>query len=139
MSRDGGLRGLFAAFIKRAHWCPVETWSTGQGVPDANYCLEGSEGWIEFKLTEANAVALAPEQVGWIERRTRAGGRCFVAVRRKCVAGPRRVARDELQMFRGKDVRVLSTKGLVGAQPIGIWTGGPKNWDWSMVTTLLTQ
>lgn len=139
MARDGGLRGLFTAYIKRAHFQSVETWSTGSGVPDINYCIEGSEGWVEFKLTEANAVVLAAEQVAWIERRTRVGGRVFVAVRRKCAAGPRRAARDELHMFKGADVRAVSEKGLSGAQPVGIWIGGPKQWDWSTVTALLIQ
>lgn len=137
MSRDGGLRPLFVERIKGAHFQPIETWSTGQGVPDVNVCLAGTETWIEFKTTATNAVRISTEQVGWIERRLRAGGRCLMIVRWRCVAGLRRVARDELLVYAGADVRALMLDGISAATPLARWDGGPRAWDWDAVTQFL--
>ena len=137
MARDGGLRQLFSARIERAHWCAVETWSTGQGVPDTNYCLDGCEGWIEYKQTQTTRVGLEPHQVGWIERRSRAGGRVFVAVRRKCEKGPRKPARDELHLFSGAAARPLLLNGLGQTPSLLSCEGGPASWDWKMVEEIL--
>jgi hypothetical protein len=137
MARDGGLRPLFADRIKVAHWQSVETWSTGQGVPDTNVCVRGIETWIEFKGTATNAVRISTEQIGWIERRIRAGGRVMVIVRYQCTAGPRRVARDELFIFRGADVRALAIGGISAAIELDWWEGGPRAWDWDAVAKIL--
>lgn len=137
MARDGGLRPLFAERIKTAHWQAVETWSTGQGVPDTNVCLNGTETWIEFKSTATNALRISPEQVGWIERRTRAGGRVLVIVRWSCTAGLRRQARDELLIFDGAHVRLLAQGGLSAATPLARWEGGPRAWGWETIIEFL--
>jgi hypothetical protein len=71
MTTDGGLRQLYQKHLPTFHWQGVETWSTGQGVPDCNFCAEGSEGWIENKVTHTNAIKFQTEQIGWIERRRR--------------------------------------------------------------------
>ena len=137
MARDGGLRPLFSERIKGAHFQPIETWSTGQGVPDVNCCLRGTETWIEFKVTATNAVRISTEQIGWIERRIRAGGRVLVIVRYKCLAGLRRQAHDELLIFAGADVRALAVGGLTAAVALAAWDGGPRAWDWGVVTKML--
>ena len=137
MARDGGLRTLFATRIKTAHWQSVETWSTGQGVPDTNVCLDGIESWIEFKQTETTKINFEPHQVSWIERRRRAKGRVFVAVRRRCSPGPRRAARDELHLFSGDEARSLLLNGLGETRSLGAWESGPSVWDWERVETLL--
>ncbi len=137
MARDGGLRSLFAERIKTAHWQAIETWSTGQGVPDCNVCLAGAETWIEFKTTATNALRISKEQVGWIERRLRAGGRVLVIVRWRCAAGPRRQARDELLIFDGGNVRALMLGGIASTIAIVRWDGGPRAWDWNAVTEIL--
>lgn len=136
---DGGLRQLFQKNITQAHWQGIETWSTGQGVPDMNGCLNGADFWIENKLTNGWAVHFEFGQVAWIERRVRAGGRAFVAVRRQAAAGPRRgAATDELWLYAGSKARLLSEKGLKNCRPLGLWAGGPAAWRWDQVVALLT-
>jgi hypothetical protein len=139
MARDGGLRSLFAEHIKTAHWQAIETWSTGQGVPDVNVCLNSTETWIEFKATATNALRISTEQVGWIERRLRAGGRVLVIVRWRCDAGPRRQARDELLIFAGADVRALMLGGISAAVPLARWDGGPRAWNWDTIAGMLAD
>lgn len=136
MSRDGGLASIFKNKLPHIHFQSVETWSTGQGVPDVNYCFEGSEGWIELKKTEAIKVNISPEQIAWAERRIRAGGNVFLAVRRICKAGPRRKSRDELWLFNGSDIRAVYLKGLT-IEPIGLWEYGPSAWGWKELADIL--
>lgn len=126
---DAGLRKLFIQHITGVHWQAIETGGTGRGVPDLNGCKIGKEIWIECKQTEHWSVVIRPEQVGWIERRTRVGGVCFVAVRR---------ALDELWLLAPSSARTLATprsglKQLDGKQIIGVWTGGPASWPWNRV------
>jgi hypothetical protein len=133
---DGNLRAIFAKRIPEAHWQSVETWSTGRGVPDINYCLDGIEGWIEAKRTATNAVGMRPEQVAWIEMRVRAGGRVFIAVRKMCEEGPRKgPAIDALYLFAGQHVRHLLLHGL--PQDARPWHGGPSKWDWELIRKTL--
>lgn len=140
MAIDGGLRKIFQAKLPQADWTSVETWSTGRGVPDVNYCFPGGiEGWIEFKQTSEWKVDMRPEQVAWIERRVRHGGRIFIAVRRKTEAGPRRgPPRDELWIARGEHVRALATGELGKGYP-GSYIGfnGPGRWLWSQIEAIL--
>jgi hypothetical protein len=127
---DGQLRQIFRKHLPEAHWQPIETWSTGQGVPDVEYCFPGGAcGWIENKATQGWKVDVRPHQVAWIERRVRSGGRVFVAVRRKSA---------ELYLIRGADVRRLSEEGLMGIDPILGCEGGPARWSWGKVREILT-
>jgi hypothetical protein len=135
--RDGGLASLFKSSLPAFHWQSVETWSTGQGVPDLNYCSGGVEGWVELKQTPANAVKVGPEQVAWIERRLRKGGRVYLAVRNKAAAGLRRPAKDLLLLYKGDQVRALSQGGLSQCLPIAFWSGGPPRWNWDEVSSIL--
>lgn len=139
MSTDGGLRQLEIYHIKGAHFQPIETWSTGQGVPDVNVCIDGVESWIENKSTSANAIKFETMQIAWIERRLRNGGRVFIAVRRRTVAGPRKGAPvDELHVFRGSAVRALALHGLAGTVPSLRPSGnGPARWPWEAFRALL--
>lgn len=129
MSTDGSLRQLYRKHLPMIDWQPVETWSTGRGVPDVNFCVNGIEGWIENKITSGWKVKVRPEQVGWAERRTRAGGRVFIAVRAK---GPER---DELWLLRAGAARLLVEGARLTALPseavLGRWLGGPARWDWN--------
>lgn len=146
-SDDGGLRGLFRTHLKpHADMQAVETGLIAAGVPDLNYCASGREGWIEMKQTDGWAVTLRPEQVGWLCRRARAGGRVFVAVRRWHDGGPRRgPAVDDLWLLRGKYAPDLKTGGLTWAREhcpsavIGVWSGGPARWDWLAVLRALRR
>ena len=121
---DGNLRVLFSRKLPQAHWQSIETGTTGQGVPDANYCCDRVEGWIEFKTVDHNKVTLRPAQIGWIERRMRQGGRCFIAVRRT----------HELFLFSGAHARTANLKltpALVHS------CGGPSKWDWDEIAKIL--
>ncbi len=144
MKRDGDLSRLFQKHLPEAHIQSVETWSTGRGVPDLNYCLNGCEGWIELKATAAWAVTLEPGQVAWIERRARAGGRIFLAIRRKSTPGPQKGAGvDELWLLRHGAARelVISGVGLSDLAPkhiLGVWGGRPSAWDWDQVKHFLS-
>lgn len=132
---DGGLGGLYREHLPQVHWQRIETPLTGGGVPDSNGCHLGSEFWIENKWTRGWKPKIRPFQVGWIERRLRAGGRVFVAVRRQAQAGRRRgAAVDELWLFRGEAVRALKVDGMRAVDRgmlLGVWTGGPSSWNWT--------
>lgn len=58
------------------------------GTPDLNACINGVEFWIEFKQVKAMpkrddtpvfSGCLRPEQVVWLYKRSRVGGRCYIA------------------------------------------------------------
>lgn len=125
----------------RCHWQSVESPLTGGGTPDANYCADGREGWVEFKKTTSWSVGLDPDQVGWLTRRSRAGGRVFVAVRRVAAEGPRRGdSADELWLLRGSFAREIKVSGLRGVPSralLGCWPGGPARWPWARIRDLL--
>ena len=63
---DARLRQVFKEHLPDFDIQSVETWGTGRGVPDMNFCCNGIEGWIEFKMTKHWRVTVAPEQVAWI-------------------------------------------------------------------------
>jgi hypothetical protein len=152
MAMDDGLRPLFRERIQ-AHWQSIETGGTGRGVPDSNVCLPSAgERWIEFKATAGWAVTLRPEQIGWLVTRERHGGVTFVAVRRRCDAGPRRGgAVDELHLYRGFAARELKVHGLQHSSLIvphearvilarahrGLWQGGPSRWPLPEIRDIL--
>lgn len=138
---DDGLRAIIHTGLPAVHWQAIETGLLARGVPDSNGCHGGVEFWVECKATEHWAVELQPEQVGWLTRRARAGGRVFVAVRRRFVATTRRSAADELWLMRGEYARELKDEGL-RCDPravLGSWPGGPRAWCWPEVLALLTR
>lgn len=138
---DGDLRQLFRARVPPPmHWQSIETGGTGRGIPDANFCAEGVEGWVEYKMSRTRAIHLRPEQVAWLLQRERHGGRTFVAVRYRTDPGPRRGARqDVLYLFRGSLAMDLVVEGLWGTEgrALGAWPGGPSSWSWPEVRRLL--
>ena len=143
--RDGGLVKLLRANLPTVHWQAIETWSTGQGVPDANGCHQGAEFWVECKLATGYVVPLRAEQVAWLERRTRAGGRTFIMVRQQAPAGPRRGPKiDHLWLFPGSMARDLFTRACT-LQPeyshlaLGCWAGGPAKWPWQVILKTLVR
>lgn len=140
---DGGLRSYFQKNLRSAQWTPVETGLTQQGVPDSEYCFPAvgdpgsalyepsAQGWVEHKRTEGWAIHKSkswPFQVAWISRRVRMGGRAFVAVRRKS---------DELWIVHGREIKILAQSGLRSVNPLGMWSGGPNQWDWERVERIL--
>lgn len=145
---DGGLCQSFQKHLPDFHIQRVETGGTGKGIPDMNYCHKdidslatyGIEGWVEAKITSTNAVGMRSEQVGWIERRCRAGGRVFIAVRFKHEGGLRKGAKiDAIYLYHGRDVRSLYDLGLAGAHPVVTGPGGPARWPWEKIRLALLQ
>jgi hypothetical protein len=145
---DNGLRPLFRQHIPDFDWCTIETGMTTQGVPDSNYCGRpltprgpGFEGFVEYKATDGYVVDLRPEQIGWICRRVRWGGRVWIAVRRQSTAGPRKgSAVDELWVFPGrlaKEARLGGLRDSAVAASAKVWHGGPARWDWRAVAARL--
>jgi hypothetical protein len=130
MKRDGGLRGLFRQYLPEFHWTTIETGSVEGGVPDMNGCFNGIELWCEMKLATGYAVEIRPQQVGWMLRRVRCGGRVFIAVRQ------RRKREDNLFLFSGAQVEELKAHG-VRASSLGLWHVGPARWAWPEVKTAL--
>ena len=137
---DGGLRGEFRRRLRNGwHWQSIEN-LVGLGVPDSNYCCDGVEGWVEYKQTEGWACTLRKEQVGWISERIRRGGRVFIAVRRKHSGGPRKgLAVDELWIFKGEHASILKKEGIRSVDPVYYGQGGPANWDWERIETLMKE
>ena len=133
MAIDGGLWAEISSHLRHWHWQRIETGGTGRGIPDANGCSESCEVWLELKATEGWKPVIRPEQIGWAERRTRAGGRVFLLTRRRCSAGPRRRSADELWVHRGADVRHVSDGGLRSVSPILMCDGGPSSWNWDLL------
>jgi hypothetical protein len=129
---DANLRQIFRKHLPEFDFQSVETWSTGRGVPDLNFCCQGIEGWIELKATRAWRVIVSPEQVGWIERRIRQNGRVFIAVRRQ------NKSFDELYLLPGKAARPLADGvSRLPALALDFWKGGPREWNWMAVKSLL--
>jgi hypothetical protein len=141
---DDGLRALVHRNLPQFHWQSVETGAISSGVPDSNYCFQGVEGWVEMKATDGWAVTLRPEQIGWIARRVRAGGRVHVMVRRRHSGGARRGPPvDELWVIHirhDEDIRYLKLGGLRHAEKMAttlVLTGGPARWLWGSVAVAL--
>ena len=84
MAKESQLWTLIKQHIpKDAHVQRIETGLTGKGVPDLNYCQKGKEIWIELKSIEGNKSQLSPFQIAWLYNRTKAGGNCYVLIRKK--------------------------------------------------------
>lgn len=140
MSIDGGLRPIFRTRLKAGfQWTSIESGLTVQGIPDSEFCCQGVSRWVEYKLTDAWAVGLSPEQSAWHTARHMRGGVSFIAVRRRHGGGPRRGPPvDELWLYRGQYATDLRKLGLRGGLPCeGIWEGGPEAWDWDAVRAAL--
>ena len=127
---DGDLRKLFKERIKKASWTPIETGSVIGGVPDAFFAFEGGNtGWIEYKRCVGNCIKVRALQVAWIKKHRAIGVKVFVAVRK----------RDELHLFSGEAIRELKMQGISGGEPflLGSWSGGPGQWDWEAIASIL--
>jgi Holliday junction resolvase len=135
-ARDGGIAGLLSARMPHVHWQSIETGGTGRGIPDLNACRDGREVWIELKRIDGWRINFRPEQVAWIERRTRVGGRVLVLARKK----GREV--DDLMLLSPAAPRLLISQTAVrdlnfGSHILGVWTGGPTRWDWAGIERAL--
>jgi hypothetical protein len=134
---DDGLRRIVQDKIPRAHWQPIETGGIAPGVPDLNGVLAGTESWVECKATDTMRIKFEPGQIPWIDRRTRAGGRVWIAIRRRHEGGLRRgPAVDQLWLYPGYVVKELASLTLddpLISMSGSMWEGGPSGWNWTRV------
>lgn len=139
---DGELRAIFRRRLPDFQWTSIESAATGSGIPDCEYCAPmGAQGWVEMKGTNGWSVEVRPCQVAWLTRRARMGGRAFVAVRRRTLAGPRRgPAADELWLVNAHAsprLRAGDLKALTGGDIAYVGWGGPTKWNWNTVGLIL--
>lgn len=135
--KDGGLRPLFRQKFHTFQWTSIETAITGGGTPDSEFCSpDGIQGWIEFKATNINAVAIKPLQVSWLTRRCRYGGNAWVVVRQNSLTHEHKDL-DELWLMFGDQAEALVRGGLKNTYSIH-WSGGPGNWDYDQILNILT-
>jgi hypothetical protein len=146
--RDGNLRQLFQKYLPQFHIQPIEVGALGRGIPDANYCGEGVEGWIEFKsATHDRPPRMEPEQIGWIYERKRFGGRVFIAVRctgrsrksRKGVFGHKdsTLPDDVLLIFAGGEAPNIRDLNLDSIYLRCVTWGVPESWNWKLIADVL--
>lgn len=50
----------------------IESHATALGVPDLNYCLDGTEGWLELKASPD--IEIRASQVIWMKEHIKSGG-----------------------------------------------------------------
>lgn len=134
--RDGELRKILRAYLPDGDWQSIESGGTVQGLPDSNYCFPGGrEGWVEGKLIHGWVVKMRPAQIGWLDRRSRRGGRCFVFIRRLNSSA------DELYVLSGSEIVAFSNArcNLLGHRAADRFEGGPSKWDWSAIKKILTS
>lgn len=131
---DSRLRTIFQRRLPDIVWQPIET-PIARGIPDTNGILAGIEFWIEFKKAYGWRVRISPEQIAWTERRVRAGGRVFIAVRREATGD----SDEQLFLFAGSQVRQLATGSFEHLIPLGRWWGRPQKWDWAAIRACLMQ
>jgi hypothetical protein len=135
--KDGGLRAIFRNKLRSFHWTSIETAGTATGVPDSEFCTpEGVQGWIEYKQTHIWYVKFQPFQVSWLDKRSRYGGRAWIAVRRVPRAKKHGNA-DELWLMKADQAVALEKFGLEFVSA-WMWNGGEGNWNWEEIRSLLS-
>ena len=123
-------KGMVEAF-PQIHWQRIEN-TTGVGVPDINFCLDGVEVWVEDKWTPSKKGArfshpLTPSQCGWILKRVHSGGSAWVLARRV----------DTFRLWHGSWAKEIVDQGW-NAPGSCITMGRP--WAWvELIDTMLTE
>jgi len=115
---EAGLWKLVRANIKDADLQRLESGMTSRGIPDINGCKDGTEFWVELKYTTTKKVAIRPEQVAWLLRRSKVGGRTFVLVKTP----------KELYLYPGSLARELADDGL-NVAPYHVWDIKAVDWN----------
>lgn len=101
------------------------------GPPDVNGCYRGVEFWLELKHCDKppardstavfrDGVGLRPEQVVWLHRRARHGGRCWVLAR----------AGESIWLVSGKHAKVFNGAGYLQLVELSDWWSAERKVDW---------
>ena len=117
----------------KSHFQRIETGGTGKGIPDVNFCWKGIEVWIELKIVKGKRILLAPEQVAWMFRRTKVGGRCWIMAR-DIADGPRKGKYDRIYLWSGEHAGEVLENG-VQTDHARVFER-PYDWD-AIINTLL--
>ena len=56
------------------HFSRVESHETSSGIPDVDFCINGTEGHIELKFSRDKTPKIRSSQVTWFRRRRKEGG-----------------------------------------------------------------
>lgn len=78
---------------EHTHCSRIEN-TAGTGISDVSACHGGVEVWIEIKVISGRKVYFRNSQKSWIVRRTQAGGRVAILIRKD----------DAVSLYRGLDV-----------------------------------
>jgi len=119
--------------IAGPHWVRIESPLTGEGIPDVNAALDGVEIWCELKsMNRGVKVPLRSKQAGWLLKRSKVGGRCFIYVRIQ-----KKGWGDGVIIWRGEDAREVKDQGL-NAVGLAVYhaTSGI---DWAKVRALFFE
>jgi hypothetical protein len=136
---DGGLNRLLRERFRSWHWVRVESWSTGSGIPDVEYCAPGGvAGWLELKATTTLRVVFRLGQPAWLDRRARLGGRASILVRRVPTARKLQGI-DELWLVDAEHALALWRSNLSQVPATFVGSPGPKHWDWTAVERFLLR
>lgn len=117
--------------------CRIES-TTGGGVPDVNYAIDGHHGWIELKVAKAGKLYFERFQIPWMRRRLRHMDAVWVLA----------LVDDELRLYHAGDIvhaqcHVESNKTktwtVVEVNGIVATVSGPRPWPWHDVFTILTN
>jgi hypothetical protein len=123
---DGGLRRLFRKHLPFVQWTTIESRLTQSGIPDIHGCYDGVDFWVEMKVARGWKVRMRPFQIGWLHRRAKAGGLCWIAVRKG----------KALHLIAGAKAGALAQTDLLECPGV-MWDGGPRNWKWNAVLKTL--
>jgi hypothetical protein len=118
--------------------CRVEN-MVQAGTPDVNYCYNGVEGWIELKHADKppardstpvfpDGKGLRDEQVIWIHKRARAGGRVWILAR----------CGESIFLVNGAYAKVFNTMTYPQLiEHCSWWTAKKRGVDWEGLVDIL--
>lgn len=124
--------GLARAATTTLHWQRVEVW-TDRGVPDVNFCYQGSEVWVECKFCLGKTDnawqfthPLTGPQVAFLMSRWAAGGSAYIMARRG----------DTFRLWAGNRAREVRATGF---NTDGWLEQYDRPWNWTSILETLTQ
>src|SRR5262249_37369099 len=109
--------------------------------PNLNGCSDGEEFWVHCMVSIDFDAKPPASLVRWFSMRSAMSGRIFIFVARTRLSGPsRHPPEEEAWLIDGRHAQVLKRRGLKKLPRkavLGVWDGGPKNWDWRAIRRLI--